>query len=161
MTSSDVLDTGLALQLKRAAGDRGPHADARRGARRPRAGVRDTLCAGRTHGVHAEPTSFGLKLAGYAIETHRNADRLARAFAQIATAISGAVGTFATLGPDYEARVLATLGITPETVSTQVVPRDRHAELLTAIALTGAGLERSAARRGGRAGRPGWRPSPA
>jgi adenylosuccinate lyase len=102
------------------------------------------LCVGRTHGVHAEPTSFGLKLAGYAIEAHRNADRLERAFGQITAAISGAVGTYATLGPDYEARVLSKLGLTPETVSTQVVPRDRHAELLSAIALAGAGLERFA-----------------
>ena len=104
-----------------------------------------TLCVGRTHGVHAEPTSFGLKLAGYAMETHRNAERLERAFAQAATgAISGAVGTYATLGPDYEARVLERLGLAHEPVSTQVVPRDRHAELLSAIALAGAGLERFA-----------------
>ena len=67
----------------------------------------DTLCVGRTHGVHAEPTSFGLKLAGYAMETHRNAERLERAFEQITGAISGAVGTYATLGPDYEERVMA------------------------------------------------------
>ena len=105
----------------------------------------DTLCVGRTHGVHAEPTSFGLKLAGFAFEAHRNAERLERAFAQAATgAISGAVGTYATLGPDYEARVLERLGLAAEPVSTQVVPRDRHAELLQAIALAGAGLERFA-----------------
>ena len=105
----------------------------------------DTLCVGRTHGVHAEPTSFGLKLAGYAMEAHRNADRLERAFAQAATgAISGAVGTYASLGPDYEHRVLEGLGLRGEPVSTQVVPRDRHAELLSAIALAGAGLERFA-----------------
>jgi adenylosuccinate lyase len=95
--------------------------------------------------VHAEPTSFGLKLAGYAFEAHRNAERLERAFAQAATgAISGAVGTYATLGPDYERRVLDGLGLAAEPVSTQVVPRDRHAELLQAIALAGAGLERFA-----------------
>ena len=103
-----------------------------------------TLCVGRTHGVHAEPTSFGLKLAGYAMESHRNAERLERAFAQITGAISGAVGTYATLGPDYEERVMANLGLRHEDVSTQVVPRDRHAELLSAIALAGAGLERFA-----------------
>ena len=80
--------------------------------------------------MHAEPTSFGLKLAGYAMEAHRNAERLERAFGQITAAISGAVGTYATLGPDYEARVLRELGLRRETVSTQVVPRDRHAELL-------------------------------
>ena len=104
-----------------------------------------TLCVGRTHGVHAEPTSFGLKLAGFAFEAYRNAERLERAFAEASVgAISGAVGTYATLGPDYERRVLATLGLEAEPVSTQVVPRDRHAALLQAVALAGAGLERFA-----------------
>jgi len=146
LTSSDVLDTALALQLRRA-GDvlvpaaRGLAAALARRARE-HAG---TLCVGRTHGVHAEPTTFGLKLAGFAFEAHRNAERLERAFAQAATgAISGAVGTYATLGPDYERRVLDGLGLAGEPVSTQVVPRDRHAELLAAIALAGAGLERLA-----------------
>ena len=105
----------------------------------------DTLCVGRTHGVHAEPTTFGLKLAGYAFEAHRNAERLERAFDQAAVgAISGAVGTYAAHDPAYEARVLERLGLRAEDVSTQVVPRDRHAELLQAIALAGAGLERFA-----------------
>jgi adenylosuccinate lyase len=104
-----------------------------------------TLQMGRTHGVHAEPTTFGLKLAGYALETHRNAERLQAAFADAATGkISGAVGTYATLGPEYEAKVLERLGLAAEPVSTQVVPRDRHAALLSAIALAGAGLERFA-----------------
>jgi adenylosuccinate lyase len=95
--------------------------------------------------VHAEPTSFGLKLAGFAMEAHRNAQRLARAFEQAATgAISGAVGTYASLGPDFERRVLDRVGLAAEPVSTQVVPRDRHAEVLQAIALAGAGLERLA-----------------
>ncbi len=145
LTSSDVVDTGLALQLKRAGAILVPAARtlAHELADKAREHA-DTLCVGRTHGVHAEPTSFGLKLAGYALETHRNADRLERAFDQITAAISGAVGTFATLGPDYEGRVLNRLGLAPEPVSTQVVPRDRHAELLSAIALAGAGLERFA-----------------
>src|SRR5437764_3688701 len=146
LTSSDVVDTGLALQLKRAGALLVPAARtlAWELAEKARAHT-GTLCVGRTHGVHAEPTSFGLKLAGYAMEAHRNADRLERAFAQAATgAISGAVGTYATLGPDYEARVLARLGLAHEPISTQVVPRDRHAELLSAIALAGAGLERFA-----------------
>jgi adenylosuccinate lyase len=105
----------------------------------------DTLCVGRTHGVHAEPTSFGLKLAGYAMEAHRNAQRLEAAFDQAAHgALSGAVGTYASLGPDFERRVLARLSLKAEPVSTQVVPRDRHAEVLQAIALAGAGLERFA-----------------
>jgi adenylosuccinate lyase len=95
--------------------------------------------------VHAEPASFGLKLAGFALEAVRNADRLEAAFADAAVgAISGAVGTYASLGPDYEQRVLAGLGLPAEPVSTQVVPRDRHAHLLNAVALAGAGLERFA-----------------
>jgi adenylosuccinate lyase len=100
---------------------------------------------GRTHGVHAEPTTFGVKLAGFAFEAHRNAERLDRAFAQAAVgAVSGAVGTYAATSPDFEARVLGRLGLAGENVSTQVVARDRHAELLSAIAVAGAGLERIA-----------------
>ena len=146
LTSSDVLDTALALQLRRAgepilAGARELvvvlAARAREHAQ--------TACVGRTHGVHAEPTTFGLKLAGFAFEAHRNHERLQRAFDQAAVgAISGAVGTHAALGPDYERRVLGALGLPGEPVSTQVVARDRHAELLGAIALAGAGLERLA-----------------
>jgi adenylosuccinate lyase len=145
LTSSDVVDTGMALQLKRAGDLLVPAARtlACELAEKAREHA-GTLCVGRTHGVHAEPTSFGLKLAGYAFETHRNAERLDRAFGQITGAISGAVGTYATLGPGYEERVMAKLGLRHEDVSTQVVPRDRHAELLSAIALTGAGLERFA-----------------
>jgi len=146
LTSSDVLDTALALQL-RAAGEpivRGARELAAVLADRARE-FADTVCVGRTHGVHAEPTSFGLKLAGFALEAHRNAERLERAFAQAATgAISGAVGTYASLGPDYERRVLERLWLVAEPVSTQVVPRDRHAEVLQTIALAGAGLERLA-----------------
>jgi adenylosuccinate lyase len=146
LTSSDVLDTALALQLRRAGEIIVAGARELAGALAERAREHaDTLCVGRTHGVHAEPTSFGLKLAGFAMEAHRNAERLERAFAQAATgAISGAVGTYASLGPEYEARVLERLGLAAEPVSTQVVPRDRHAELLSAIALAGAGLERFA-----------------
>src|SRR5215204_2266194 len=146
LTSSDVLDTALGLQLRRAGDVIVPGARALAGALARRAREHaGTLCVGRTHGVHAEPTSFGLKLAGFAFEAHRNAERLERAFAQAATgAISGAVGTYATLGPDYEARVLERLGLAAEPVSTQVVPRDRHAEVLQAVALAGAGLERFA-----------------
>src|SRR5271163_4868115 len=146
LTSSDVLDTALALQL-RAVGEvivPGARELADVLVRRARVHV-GTLCVGRTHGVHAEPTTFGVKLAGYAFEAHRNALRLQRAFAQAAVgAISGAVGTYAATSPDFEARVLARLGLAREDVSTQVVPRDRHAELLGAIALAGAGLERFA-----------------
>ncbi|HXD53377.1 MAG TPA: adenylosuccinate lyase [Solirubrobacteraceae bacterium] len=146
LTSSDVLDTALALQLSAVgevvvAGARELVA-ALAARAREHAG---TLCVGRTHGVHAEPTTFGIKLAGFAFEAHRNAERLERAFERVRVgAISGAVGTYAATDPDYEARVLARLGLEREDVSTQVVARDRHAELLSAIALAGAGLERFA-----------------
>ena len=146
LTSSDVLDTALGLQLRQAgevivAGARELVDALAERAREHRA----TLCVGRTHGVHAEPTTFGLKLAGFAMEAARNADRLKRAFAQVSVgAISGAVGTHATHGPDYEVRVLQRLGLPREPVSTQVVARDRHAELVQAIALAGAGIERFA-----------------
>jgi adenylosuccinate lyase len=104
-----------------------------------------TLCVGRTHGVHAEPTTFGVKLAGFAFEADRNARRLERAFLQASVgAISGAVGTYAATSPEFETRVLGRLRLKREPVSTQVVARDRHAELLGAIALAGAGLERLA-----------------
>jgi adenylosuccinate lyase len=146
LTSSDVLDTGLALQLRRVAEVVLP--DARRLVQAFAAKAREhthTLCVGRTHGIHAEPTTFGIKLAGYAFEADRNASRLERAFAQAAVgALSGAVGTYSATSPQFEQRVLARLGLEPEPVSTQVVPRDRHAELLQAIALAGAGLERFA-----------------
>jgi adenylosuccinate lyase len=146
LTSSDVLDTGLAIQLRRVAEIVLPDArrlvDALAGAAREHA---HTLCVGRTHGIHAEPTTFGIKLASFAFEAHRNADRLERAFAQVAVgALSGAVGTYSATSPEFEERVLARLGLAREPVSTQVVPRDRHAELLEAIALAGAGMERFA-----------------
>jgi adenylosuccinate lyase len=146
LTSSDVLDTALALQL-RAAGElivAGARELVAALATRAREHA-DTLSVGRTHGVHAEPTSFGLKLAGFAFEAERNAARLQRAFTQVAVgALSGAVGTYSATSPEFEARVLARLGLAREDVSTQVIPRDRHAELLGAIALAGAGLERFA-----------------
>jgi adenylosuccinate lyase len=146
LTSSDVLDTALALQLSQAglllaAGAR-DYRDVL--IRRAREHV-DTLCVGRTHGIHAEPTTFGLKLAGFAFEAHRNLRRLERAVEEVSVgALSGAVGTYSANGPEIEAAVLARLGLRAEDVSTQVVPRDRHAELLEAIALAGAGLERFA-----------------
>jgi adenylosuccinate lyase len=146
LTSSDVLDTALALQLRAAGEVIVPGAEALTAAFAARAREHaDTLCVGRTHGVHAEPTTFGIKLAGFAFEAHRNAARLKRAFEQVAVgAVSGAVGTYAATSPEFEAGVLARLGLAREHVSTQVVPRDRHAELLSAIALAGAGLERFA-----------------
>jgi adenylosuccinate lyase len=144
LTSSDVLDTGLALQVKHVGELVLP--DCRRLVHALAARARehvDTLCVGRTHGIHAEPTTFGIKLAGFAFEADRNARRLERAFAQAAIgAVSGAVGTYSATSPEFEQRVLARLGLEREPVSTQVVARDRHAELLQAIALAGAGLER-------------------
>ena len=146
LTSSDVLDTGLALQIKRVGDYVLP--DARRLVEVLAARAREhvaTLCVGRTHGIHAEPTTFGIKLAGFAFEAERNRVRLERAFAQACVgAVSGAVGTYSATSPEFEARVLARLELEPEPVSTQVVARDRHAELLSAIALAGAGLERFA-----------------
>ena len=146
LTSSDVLDTALALQLSQAGMILvGGAADYKAALiRRAREHV-DTLCVGRTHGVHAEPTSFGVKLAGFAFEAHRNLLRLERAAEAVSVgALSGAVGTYSANGPEVEEAVLKRLGLARENVSTQVVPRDRHAELLTAIALAGAGLERFA-----------------
>jgi adenylosuccinate lyase len=146
LTSSDVLDTALALQLRKAGAVVLAGACAYRDALVERAlEHRDTLCVGRTHGVHAEPTTFGLRLAGFAFEADRNLDRLEEAFAQLAFGkLSGAVGTYASVPPAVEARVMQKLGLAREDVATQVVPRDRHAELLAAIAIAGAGLERFA-----------------
>jgi len=139
-----VLDTGLAIQIKEAgekisAGAREFVAVLVERAREHR----DTLCVGRTHGVHAEPTTFGVKLAGFAMEAHRNVERLERAFEEASVgAVSGTVGTYSAHDPEFERRVLDRLGLRPEPVSTQVVARDRHGALLSAIALAGAGLER-------------------
>ena len=146
LTSSDVLDTALALQLSQAglilAGGAREYRDAL--IARAREHV-DTLCVGRTHGIQAEPTTFGVKLAGFAFEADRNVRRLERAVEGVSVgALSGAVGTYSANGPEIEAAVLLRLGLSREDASTQVVPRDRHAELLEAIALAGAGLERFA-----------------
>jgi adenylosuccinate lyase len=146
LTSSDVVDTGLALQL-RAAGERLlDDADRLTAAliARARSEAR-TVMMGRTHSVHAEPTTFGLKCAGWAFEVARGRERLAAATAEIATGkISGPVGTYSHLGPDIEAEVLAELGLRVDPVSTQIVQRDRHAAFLAAIAVLGGSLERAA-----------------
>jgi adenylosuccinate lyase len=146
LTSSDVLDTALATQIREAGALVVAGAQAYRDALVERAfEFRDTVCVGRTHGIHAEPTSFGLRLAGFAFEAHRNARRLEAAFDACAVGkLSGAVGTYASLPPTVEASVMSRLGLYVEDASTQVVPRDRHAEVLSAIALAGAGLERFA-----------------
>jgi adenylosuccinate lyase len=144
LTSSDVLDTALALQLVDAGEIVVRGARAYRDALVARAKeFAETLCVGRTHGVHAEPTTFGLRLAGFAFEADRNLQRLTDAFEQVAVGkLSGAVGTYASIPPTVESRVMETLGLSAEDISTQVVPRDRHAVVLARIAIAGAGLER-------------------
>jgi adenylosuccinate lyase len=146
LTSSDVLDTALALQLVEAGTIVVEGATGYRDALIARAREHaETLCVGRTHGVHAEPTTFGLRLAGFAFEADRNLARLRAAFEQAAVGkLSGAVGTYASTPPQIERAVMERLGLRAEEVSTQVVPRDRHAEVLEAVALAGAGLERFA-----------------
>jgi adenylosuccinate lyase len=146
LTSSDVVDTGLALQL-RAAGDLLlAGVDGLLGAIIERArSEAATVMMGRTHSVHAEPTTLGHKLAGWAFELERDRLRLARAFDDAAAGkISGPVGTYSHLDPDLEAEVLGALGLAVDPVSTQVVQRDRHAAVLAAIAITGGSLERFA-----------------
>ena len=146
LTSSDVVDTGLALQL-RSAGERLlGDCDRLLAALVIRARAEaDTTMMGRTHSVHAEPTTFGLKLAGWAFEVDRGRTRLATAVDEIGTGkISGPVGTYSHLDPDIEAEVLAALGLHADPVSTQIVQRDRHAALLAAIAILGGTLERIA-----------------
>jgi adenylosuccinate lyase len=146
LTSSDVVDTALALQL-RAAGQRLlDDADRLTAALVARARLEaGTVMMGRTHSVHAEPTTFGLKCAGWAFEVARGRERLAAATDEIGTGkISGPVGTYSHLGPDVEAEVLADLGLRVDPVSTQIVQRDRHAAFLAAIAILGGTLERLA-----------------
>ncbi len=146
LTSSDVLDTALATQITEAGRILVEGARSYRDALIARSfDYRDTLCVGRTHGVHAEPTTFGLRLAGFALEADRNLSRLERAVEQCAVGkLSGAVGTYASVPPAIESRVMESLGLQREEIATQVVPRDRHAELLATIAIAGAGIERFA-----------------
>ena len=146
MTSSDVLDTCLAVQLTEAADLLIADVDALLAVLRRRAFEhKDTVCVGRSHGIHAEPTTFGLKLAGHWAEFRRDRDRLATARREIATcAISGAVGTFANIDPAVERHVAAKLGLAVELVSSQVIPRDRHAAFFAALAVVASGVERLA-----------------
>ncbi len=146
MTSSDLLDTALALQLGRA-GELVLEGLARlKEALKERAfAFKDTPCIARSHGVHAEPTTFGLKLAGHYAEFARAERRFAEALEEVRVCkLSGAVGTYAHLDPEVERRVAERLGLRPETVATQVVPRDRHAALVMALALVAAAVERLA-----------------
>ncbi len=146
MTSSDVLDTCFSVQLVQATDLLIADVDAVLAALKARAFEhKHTLTIGRSHGIHAEPTSFGLKLAGHYAEFARNRARLLAARAEIATcAISGAVGTFAHLDPSIEAYVAETLGLSVEPVSTQIIPRDRHAAYFCALGVVASGIERLA-----------------
>ena len=146
MTSSDVNDTALAVQLTRATDLLLEDVELVLAALKRRALEHKlTPTVGRSHGIHAEPTTFGLKLAGHHAEFVRARERLAMARYEIATcAISGPVGTFASVDPRVEAHVAAKLGLVPEPVSTQVIPRDRHAAYFSALAVVAASIERLA-----------------
>jgi adenylosuccinate lyase len=146
LTSSDVVDTALALQCRAAAAillaglDALIHVAVRRARE-----LGDVVMMGRTHGVHAEPITFGLKLATWAFELDRDRARLRAAAEDLATGkISGPVGTYSSLPPDVEAEALGALGLAPDPASTQIVQRDRHAAFLAAIAVTGGSIERFA-----------------
>jgi adenylosuccinate lyase len=146
LTSSDVVDTALSLQVRDAG------AVLLAGVERALAAVvaralrhKDDICIGRTHGVHAEPTTFGLKLAGWAFELDRGRQRLMRALETMNVGkLSGAVGTYAATDPELERLACERLGLEPDPVSTQIIQRDRHAELLAALALVAASLEKFA-----------------
>ena len=146
MTSSDVLDTCFSVQLTQAADLLLEGLDLLLAALQRRAiEHKHTPTIGRSHGIHAEPTSFGLKLAGHYAEFARNRTRLLAARAEIAVcAISGAVGTYAHLGPAIETHVAERLGLQPELVSTQIIPRDRHAAFFCTLAVIASGIERLA-----------------
>src|SRR5476651_1384810 len=144
MTSSDVLDTCLNVQLARAADLLIADTDALLAALKKRAmEYKMTPTIGRSHGIHAEPTTFGVKLATYYAEFTRARARLVTARAEIATcAISGAVGTFANIDPRVEEHVAQKLGLTPEPVSTQIIPRDRHAQFFATLGVIASSIER-------------------
>jgi adenylosuccinate lyase len=146
MTSSDVLDTCLNVQLVRAADLLIGDIDRLLAALKKRAFEhKDTITIGRSHGIHAEPTTFGVKLAYAYAEFARNRERLVAARKEVATcAISGAVGTFANIDPRIEEYVAEKLGLTPEPVSTQVIPRDRHAMYFTTLGVIASSMERLA-----------------
>src|SRR5437868_1013693 len=146
LTSSDVVDTALALQIREAGAlildgiDRALAAVVARAEQH-----RTTLQMGRTHGVHAEPTTFGLKLAGWAFELDRNRQRMLRALEGLHVGkLSGAVGTYAATDPELERIACERLGLEPAPSSTQILQRDRHAELLTALAIAGSSLDKFA-----------------
>ena len=146
LTSSDIMDTAFAVQCKEAADLLLADLDELLGVLRAQAERwKTTPTIGRTHGIHAEPITFGLKIASWYAEFHRDRDRLARARDDVAHGtLSGAVGTFAHTHPDVEAHVCAKLGLRPEPLATQVVPRDRHAQFFATLALVASSVERVA-----------------
>lgn len=146
MTSSDVLDTAMSLQIQKAWPVLSSSFQRLRNALSEKVNVhRHTQCAGRTHGMHAEATTFGLKLAGHFAEFQRAFERVEQSIRKSAIVkLSGAVGTYSTQPMEVERRVGDLLGLTPETIATQVVPRDRHAELIWSLAMLGAAVERLA-----------------
>jgi adenylosuccinate lyase len=146
MTSSDVLDTCLAVQLKQASDILLRDIDGLLTALKRRAFEHKlTVTIGRSHGIHAEPTTLGLKFAGHYAEFQRNRARLEQARAEIATcAISGSVGTFANIDPAVERHVAKAMGLSVEPVSTQIIPRDRHAQFFATLAVIAGGIERLA-----------------
>lgn len=146
MTSSDVLDTSFNMRLTQSVDILLKDMDRLLAALKKRAEEHKyTLCIGRSHGIHAEPTTFGLKMLGFYAEFARNKERLAAARKEVSTcAISGAVGTFATIDPRVEQYVAEKLGLTPEPVSTQVIPRDRYAVLFTTVGIIASSIERLA-----------------
>jgi len=146
MTSSDVIDTCFAIQMKQSGELLLEGLDALLASLKKRAMEHKmTPCVGRSHGIHAEPVTFGLKLASFYADFARNRTRLEHAIEEISTcAISGAVGTFANIDPSVEEYVADQLGLTPEPVSTQVIPRDRHAAFFSALGIIASSIERLA-----------------
>ncbi len=146
LTSSDVLDTALSLQMREALTVlRSAVGGVTRALKALSQKEAETLCAGRTHGMHAEPTTFGMKMAGFWTEFQRHDERLALAQKRISIGkLSGAVGTYSALPASIEAGVCHRLGLSPEVIATQVIPRDRAAEVFSALALFGGGVERLA-----------------
>ena len=146
LTSSDVLDTALSLAIQDAGALLLEGLDRAFGAVVSRADEhRETICMGRTHGIHAEPTTFGLKLAGWAFALDRDRERLGRAIEGLRVGkLSGAVGTYAAADPEVERVACERLGLEPAPTSTQILQRDRHAELLTALAIVASSIDRFA-----------------
>lgn len=144
LTSSDVIDTATSLQIKKSGVLVSEKIQTLKSALKELIQKHSaTLCSGRTHGMHAEPTTLGMKLLGFFVELERNEQRFLNAISQASIGkLSGAVGTYSVLDREVEVKVCERLGLTPETVATQVIPRDRHAEVIYAISMLGAGLER-------------------